>query len=69
MWKKSGSRTRLEVEMDISPDTLNAIVPNLILQPLVENSIKYAVAPKSSRGIIKIKSRIAGKKLSYYNGR
>lgn len=45
---------RLTVDMRISPDTLDASVPNMILQPLVENAIKHGIAPRSSGGRIDI---------------
>lgn len=45
---------RLTVDMKISPDTLDASVPNMILQPLVENAIKHGIAPRSSGGRIDI---------------
>ncbi|HVE57337.1 MAG TPA: histidine kinase [Pyrinomonadaceae bacterium] len=45
---------RLIVEMEISPDTLDASVPNMILQPLVENAIKHGIAPRSTGGKIEI---------------
>ncbi|HEY8561112.1 MAG TPA: histidine kinase [Pyrinomonadaceae bacterium] len=45
---------RLKVEMEISPDTLDACVPNMILQPLVENAIKHGIAPRSTGGKIRI---------------
>jgi two-component system, LytTR family, sensor kinase len=45
---------RLLVEMEISPDTLDACVPNMILQPLVENAIKHGIAPRSTGGKIQI---------------
>jgi two-component system LytT family sensor kinase len=38
---------RLQIEIDIPPDLQKALVPGLITQPLVENSIKYAVARSS----------------------
>jgi sensor histidine kinase YesM len=40
--------------MDISPDTLDASVPNMILQPLVENAIKHGLAPRAGGGMIRI---------------
>jgi len=45
---------RLEVRMEIAPDTLDASVPNMILQPLVENAIKHGISPKAEGGNITI---------------
>jgi sensor histidine kinase YesM len=45
---------RLHVETDVAPETLDAQVPSLILQPLVENSIKHGIAPYASAGHIEI---------------
>lgn len=36
---------RLRVTVDVSPDARGSMLPSLLLQPLVENAIKYAVAP------------------------
>jgi len=48
---------RLKTEYDL-PDTLaNALVPGLILQPLVENSVKHAVAPASRKVAITLAAR------------
>ena len=54
---------RLEVRYDIQPETLDAQVPNLILQPLVENSVRHAVAVRSEAGLIEIGSRQVGTNL------
>ena len=45
---------RLRVQIEVDPETLDARVPNMILQPLVENAIRYAVAPRSAGGRIEI---------------
>ncbi|MGJ8682331.1 sensor histidine kinase [Paraglaciecola sp.] len=48
---------RLTVEFVIEPEAENLLVPSLLLQPLVENSIKYAIAQMSEGGLIQIKAK------------
>ncbi len=48
---------RLKINYKIVPQTLNASVPNLILQPLVENAVKHGIAPYAEGGIIEIASQ------------
>src|SRR6266511_427137 len=48
---------RLRVRMDVAPDTLDAQVPNLVLQPLVENAIRHGVEPYSKPGFIQLRAR------------
>jgi sensor histidine kinase YesM len=50
-------RDRLQVKMEIEPETLDALVPNLILQPLVENAVRHGIAPRSAPGLIEISAR------------
>jgi two-component system, LytTR family, sensor kinase len=45
---------RLTVSYEIDPDTLDAEVPRMILQPIVENAIKHGIAPRSGPGTIQI---------------
>ncbi|HYP52601.1 MAG TPA: sensor histidine kinase [Pyrinomonadaceae bacterium] len=47
---------RLAVRMEIEPDALDALVPNLILQPLVENAVRHGVSHKDSAGVIVVKA-------------
>ena len=54
---------RLSVRFDIDPETLDAEVPRLILQPLVENAIKHGLSPKPGAGLVQISSRRRGHKL------
>lgn len=46
--------SRLTVKMNIAPDTLQAQVPNLILQPLVENAIRHGIEPRARPGCIEL---------------
>jgi len=45
---------RLSVDFKIEPAMLSVEVPHLILQPIVENAIRHAVAPRTAPGLIKI---------------
>ncbi|MGE5113541.1 MAG: sensor histidine kinase [Acidobacteriaceae bacterium] len=47
-------RERLTVCYNVEPDCLDAMVPNMILQPLVENAVRHGVAPHARPGIIEI---------------
>lgn len=60
---------RLEVTQSIAPDTLRILVPQMILQPLVENAIRHGIAGSRESGWIKIVSRQsdAGLELVVYN--
>jgi sensor histidine kinase YesM len=52
---------RLAVNMRIEPETLDARVPNLILQPIVENAIKHGIVSRIAPGAIEISaSRVDG---------
>ncbi len=54
---------RLTVQMEIAPDTLTARVPNLILQPLVENAIKHGIEPRARPGRIVIRAARQGEQV------
>ncbi len=55
--QKTRFQDRLQVNLKIENETLDASVPNLILQPLVENAIRHGVGPKSSAGRIDLISK------------
>ncbi|HKR14371.1 MAG TPA: histidine kinase [Pyrinomonadaceae bacterium] len=54
---KTLMRDRLNVRLDVDPETLDAAVPNMILQPLVENAIKHGISPRPEGGNIEIHAR------------
>lgn len=45
---------RLKIEINIASDCRQALVPSMILQPLAENSIKYAIAEREEGGTITV---------------
>jgi two-component system LytT family sensor kinase len=47
---------KLRVRKEIAPDTIDVVVPSMILQPLVENSIKHGLSRKVGTGTITIRS-------------
>ncbi|MET0645418.1 MAG: sensor histidine kinase [Pyrinomonadaceae bacterium] len=50
-------RERLAVRLNVDPETLDAYVPNLLLQPLVENAIKHGISPRPEGGEINVYAR------------
>ena len=48
--------TRLKVVKQIEPDSLDVVVPSMILQPLVENSLRHGLAPKVGPGELVLRS-------------
>jgi len=49
---------RLTLELDIPGDAANALIPSLLLQPLVENAIKYGIARSEEGGRLRIAARV-----------
>jgi two-component system LytT family sensor kinase len=48
---------RLRLEYAIEEPALHALVPSLLLQPLLENSLKYAVSAREQGGLVRIEGR------------
>ncbi|HSJ10689.1 MAG TPA: histidine kinase, partial [Longimicrobiales bacterium] len=51
-------KDRLTVERDIEPETLDAEVPTLLLQPLVENAIRHGVSRRAGPGTVRVEATI-----------
>jgi len=54
---------RLTIDFAIDDIAYQGLVPSLILQPLIENALKYAVAPREEGGRLRIEGRVRGWKL------
>jgi two-component system LytT family sensor kinase len=54
---------RLVIEKSIEAKAQDALVPSLILQPLIENAIKYAITPSEEGGTLRISARVQHKTL------
>jgi LytS/YehU family sensor histidine kinase len=54
---------KLKVRFDIEPGLENARLPSLILQPILENAIKYAITPRVDGGSIDVSARREGDQL------
>ncbi|MBI5869105.1 MAG: histidine kinase [candidate division Zixibacteria bacterium] len=54
---------RLRTEIHVSPQALDVEVPNLILQPLVENAIRHGITPKAAGGTVRVSAVCEGEKL------
>jgi two-component system LytT family sensor kinase len=51
---------KLRVVKEISEETLDVVVPGMLLQPLIENSIKHGLEPRIGGGSVTVRSRITG---------
>jgi two-component system, LytTR family, sensor kinase len=54
---------KLRFEKEIDPDTLEMLVPSMLLQPLIENCIKHGLSSKVEGGTIRLRSRRADSRL------
>jgi sensor histidine kinase YesM len=55
---------RLDVRVDVPGETYDALVPNMLLQPLVENAVRHGIAPHAGRGRVAIRAAREGGRLS-----
>jgi two-component system LytT family sensor kinase len=53
-------RERLTVTFEVAPDALECLVPNLLLQPLVENAIRHGIGPRIGPGHVLVRAVRAG---------
>jgi two-component system LytT family sensor kinase len=56
-------RERLRVERAVDDTALDAVVPPFVLQPLVENAVRHAIAPRAAGGILALTVRRDGQHL------
>jgi two-component system, LytTR family, sensor kinase len=54
---------RLQIQMRIDPDTLEARVPSLVLQPLAENAVRHGIAPSIAGGSVEVAAVREGEQL------
>jgi two-component system LytT family sensor kinase len=54
---------KLRVVKEIADDTLHIVVPSMLLQPLIENSIKHGLEPRINGGTVTLRSRLDGGRL------
>ena len=55
---------KLRVEKQIDPDTLDVLVPSILLQPLIENSIKHGLEPRIHGGTVTLRSKLEGDRVT-----
>ena len=53
----------LRVVKEFDPASLDVVIPSMLLQPLVENSIKHGLAPKVEGGSVYLRSRVVDSRL------
>lgn len=54
---------RLKIDWKVEDEALSSVIPSLLLQPLIENSIKYAIAPSEDGGTLTVCATVVGGRL------
>ena len=54
---------RMTLELDVPANLESLLVPNMLLQPLAENAIKYAIAPSESGGTVRVSAQLKDSRL------
>lgn len=49
---------KLRVEIDVEQDALPVLIPILSIEPLIENAVKHAIAPKVDGGLVRLEARL-----------
>jgi two-component system LytT family sensor kinase len=49
---------KLRIEIDVDPEALRVLIPILSIEPLVENAVKHAIAPKIEGGMVRLCARL-----------
>ena len=62
-------RDKLRVVKELEPESLEVMVPSMLLQPLVENSIKHGLSSKVEGGSIYLRSRLTECHADHRSGR
>jgi ligand-binding sensor domain-containing protein len=57
-------RDKLVVSVDVDPAARDADVPSFLLQPIVENAIKHGMRGQNGRGVVRLRARAEGERLS-----
>lgn len=49
---------KLRIEIDVDPDALRVPIPILSIEPLIENAVKHAIAPKVEGGLVRLRAQL-----------
>lgn len=61
--EKARFEDRLDLQFDLDPATLDARVPTLLLQPIIENAMKYAISESEDGGTLSIRSELGADRI------
>src|SRR5271157_2462749 len=57
-------RDKLQIRKELDPETLDMVVPSMILQPLVENALRHGIAPKIEGGALTLRANRSNGRLT-----